>query len=468
MGEMTPEDQEERTLEVLKLKIRQHVRTTGSTQGKFEKEFAYDGWFQQLGSRRVRLKTSTLYKVLRALKIDPLDFFAEVFGRNVEPKSDTELSAPGLGPDGNQIAAVRWAEKAKDPPADGARVAGIKAWLERLDDERYTEPAKVAEEIQAALEEGEFPREGIPLCLGVQGSCYRLMLEYAKAEEHIRQGLDYAEEVLEALDVARLHTRLATISISLGKLEVAAQENSMAYRLHKEEGDQRGMAEALVTQGAILGLEGEFDRSTATFEEALRKLNSSNPRYRAAALGGIARNMSMTGNAAEGIDYAKKAVLVPTYPSWHLNIRWTYGDLLCKAGRGQEGLKELGEVVSKLSQRWPLDACFAALDFCSELIRSGKPKEAHRAARQLVELSGPVGEVSKSAREVVVELAAIGARGEGLSIDTLQELRRRAGTKVGPHPEEGRGQRPLHPEEGRGQLSLHPEDRRGQLSLHPE
>lgn len=121
---MTPEDQERRTIETLKRKIREHVRATGSTQGEFEKEFAYDGWFQQLGSRRLHLKTSILYKVLTALNIEPLDFFAEVFGRKIEPRPDTEPT--GSGPHGNEVAAVRWAEKAEDQPADGARVAEVR------------------------------------------------------------------------------------------------------------------------------------------------------------------------------------------------------------------------------------------------------------------------------------------------------------------------------------------------------
>ena len=129
-----------------------------------------------------KVEIGILCDVLAYLRINPGDFFADVFG---EP---TDL--PGR-PSGAVPAATEAALKLSQTPRKIVTPLTPEDLI-AIDASRYDNPQGAVREAERAIE--RTPRELLPKLLGILASCYRMTLDLDAAEHTVRAALELAPQ----------------------------------------------------------------------------------------------------------------------------------------------------------------------------------------------------------------------------------------------------------------------------------
>jgi tetratricopeptide (TPR) repeat protein len=188
----------------------------------------------------------------------------------------------------------------------------------------------------------------------------------------------------------------------------------------------------MVGRGIILGLWGRYPWSTEVFQKALERLPGSEIRGRASALIGICQNLVEQGDAHRAIPYAINAEELPVGPLDAGKIAWNSGAIFATVGRYSEALLKLEKAQESIRDIAPVDAALVTIDKCEVLLRAGRPTEANREAEAMLEFIEPLRARTPLAEAAAIELAAAGARGEGLTFAVLSAARTKVKTRPRP------------------------------------
>jgi len=404
----------------------------------------FNGWRNAPGRPRLL----PLLGALECLGLRPSEFFATALkadapcgpevGKLAAQLIDTATSSPELEhalellqaavtPGDGQVEGLqlrfsqRWALRGEVVGERG------KVWLEELDELRYTAAPAVIASIDEHLE--EIDPDEIPFSLGVLGSAQRMNFDYTRAEGHIKQGLKFADEVLDHLTAGGLHQRLSMVWSDCGDYAGAYSQNCFAIARHQECENSVGVARTMVDRGIIQGHRGCYQWSTSAFHKALERLPESETKNRATALHGLAHNSIAQGDRSVAIRFALKAERIPVDPLNSAKLTWSAGAILATAGQYLDAFPRLRKARQTLEALAPVDAALVTIDICEVFLLSGQPAEAYKEAKKMLAFLEPLRARTVLAEGAAYELAAIGVRGKGLTFAALATARTRINAK---------------------------------------
>lgn len=141
--------------------------------------------------------------------------------------------------------------KAWERIRDGAEGPGVgETFLDSLDDQRYSAPARAFQLAEGAVELVEL--DLLPRLLGIAGSALRLMLRLDEAEHAIHAGLRIYRERKNPSGAAESLQRLAYVVADRGDHRQALHIAEKAVLLHAQTGNLEHVARASVDRGIWL------------------------------------------------------------------------------------------------------------------------------------------------------------------------------------------------------------------------
>jgi len=298
-------------------------------------------------------------------------------------------------------------------------------YYQRLDRLRLSEPARAARLAGSAL-----PLVDpllVPGLLGVLGSSLRRMSLLRAAHRTLTEALAIARRQGNRWALADLRQRLAHVHGDRGEYRRALELAVEAANLHLIRGDRAGAGRALVDQGLWHYHLEEYRESIAANFAALRELPAAEVNHRFAAFLGLAYDHQALDDLAEARQWAAAAeqTTAGVGDAMVASLRWLRARLAMDQGDFAEAEEQYRRAVDHYLERdQPLDAATATVELARAQFLGGRVAAAVATARSMMRYIGPL-EPSRLATGAVIDLARTAVAGEALTLERLEEARRR-------------------------------------------
>ena len=300
-----------------------------------------------------------------------------------------------------------------------------RAYLETLDDLRYTDPAETVRQLGGVVH--QLDPSAVPFALGVYASAHRLLGVRLDATRHaLRAGLGLAFDMAQARALAGLIQRVATFEAAMGGYARAIEIGQRATLLYAQEGDLSGLGRVSTDRGVYFGNQGKLDESDKAFSVALDWLATNEHRNRFTALHGLGVNSQQRADHLGAL--TAFAAISPELCATVMHrgkLLWRRGVSLAALDR--EGFSaDLDQGYGLLTRSSPVDAALCACDYVRALLMRGEYGAAIERARAVRMVTIPLQEVNRVAAVAARDLATAGMEGEQrLTLRRVSAIRKR-------------------------------------------
>ncbi len=425
-------------LESVKQALRRLLARHHGRRGEVDRRLGHTKGFlcRKLGSDKLRVEE--LLGTLSTLRVEPGEFFGEVF--DILPRPEQLLrrqekpGKPGLPLARIEKATLaleaevaRGDAEAEAEPSSATRsrrqlesfartrldhqrkvlreeswvrdAASLRRYLEQLDVLRFDradDSASLAETVAVEIVAGvSCPQDRLELlchAIGTFGSARRVSAELATAARAIGSGLRLAGRHGLAAARADLLQRGAYVLRDAGFFDHALDLLDDAFLLWAEQGRPAGLGKTMVDRAIVFSYTGKLKRADRAFKVALTYLVGDDPsqrRNRLSVASGIAFTKLQIGDA-EGADrWLQRAIdLIDAEDSTTLGkMIWKYGILSYQTGdfiKAERGLTDARKILGV--EENPIQGALVALDLAAALHAQGKTLELHELAEDVTGL----------------------------------------------------------------------------------
>ncbi len=372
------------------------------------------GYLGRVLRGEVNLHVDTMFEALEAVEADLADFFVRVVGTRVRPSRLLQrLERQGAG---DRPAILVFCERmlagetveivekvAVEPSA-----AVLEAELERLDEERFSDPAGAEQEAEvvvavAARRLLQRPdgssRVLLARALGVLAPFYRAAARFAPAARCLRLGLglcaDPAPRDKELQRVrAELLQRVCYLLGDQGDYRVAAEVARLAADAWVLLDDRAGIGKALADRAIMLGQAGETDAAVEVFLSSLKYLPEEAWVNRCSVYQGLGWIYALRGEIDEANKWAERTTAAHQTReglNWY-RLVWLEGEIALDRGQPDAAQRKLAEARAGFSDKGnPFDVAVVSLRLAKALFLAGELGEMQGLAAEMLCLLKPLG-----------------------------------------------------------------------------
>jgi tetratricopeptide (TPR) repeat protein len=296
------------------------------------------------------------------------------------------------------------------------------AFLDRVDQQRYHEPAKALEVLQTVV--GFASLDELPRLLAIAGAALRAQIHLAEAEHCYYAAIQGAQLRGDQRGVGNFLRWYSNLLLNQARLHDALNVADRAASLLLRENDTLGVAKACVEQGNCLFCLDRWEEALKAFAAGLARLPQEEELYRCAALQTSALAFKSLKKPEKALDYVQMAGehIAALSPKHRAKLLWCHAGICCELGDWREEEALLWTVVDLLSETHHGEAALATCDLVRNLLVQERSIEAFEVATSMRSLVEPLRH-NPIISAAIAELLRTGT--EGLSLALIQKVRRK-------------------------------------------
>lgn len=368
------------------------------------------GWWQH----RVEAGSMTMPQLLAVL--DYLGFDAARFLSRARVKS----AGLALGrPRGEPPAVVTRALARYRTRKPGSGLG--REYLDTLDEERFHRPEEAVRQATWALERVE--PEMVPLCLGVLGSGWRLLMALDEAEHAICAGIGLAEGNRDQPTLADLLQRLGYVVADRGDYGEALRLAEKAAFLYAGAKKPVGIGKAFVDHGIWLYYLDCPEEAIAAQKTALHYLPKELWRSRVGALQLLGLSHQKLGALDEALGYLARAIeLAPRNGGESGRCLWLQAKIHIDLEQFAEAETCMAKVVEICRSLHYGSTALATVDLVRAQLLQGRATEAWETVNGMHELIWPLNDFPAVSAAIA---SLIRSKPSALTLQLVEEARER-------------------------------------------
>ena len=372
-----------------------------------------DGWWKKHREPDRTISLENTFRVLKEIGRHPREFFAEFPDQDTfRPIPTPEFSPPPI------VKASQLHFSSGLGESDDAQCSALK----KIENERFHDPLHTLSILEDEV--AKLPHGQIPYLLCIAASCFRLVLEYDKAEIC----LDAAERMAGNKAVVRGHIlqRWTYLLANMGYHDLALSRAEKSTILFSGIGNWSKVGESLVDRGWCHLVSKSFRDSLELYYSAWSLEEHLNKPNRISCLHGISSSLVRLGRPLEAQKYCLLSIeQFRNYDPFILGKSNYLAGIIEKAlGNTRKSTDYFLASIKALSSSFPIDATIVSLDLAVTYLHLHELE----SARELISsISDQIRyfESVPQIRDLLLDLMATVALRRNLDLEKIKRLQKR-------------------------------------------